>query len=154
MPKHKSITNDTLANKMLAKHPKFNAMYYKKYTYTFANDGSSKGLKLVTEPKDTELVSVRVSRQVNKEKVHGHNIERNEDKISIWDKRGQTVNTSKLLETRDHYTGNTNYPFLQLSVRQNRKDFGILVDDIDFAINVLNQGKNNIQEEIDNLKQS
>ena len=137
MPKHKSITKDTLANKLLAKHPKFNAMYYEKYK-----------LKLGTEK---ELASVRIARQINKDKLHGHTIERNEDTISIWDMRG---NYSDVLKTSDHFTGDTHYPFIKLSVRQNRKDFGLLVEDIDFAINVLNQVKKNIQEEIDNLKQS
>ncbi len=137
MPKHKSITNDTLANEMLAKHPKINAMYSKRYK-----------LKLGTEQ---ELARVRVARKINKDKLHGHTIERNEDTISIWDMRG---NYSDVLKTDDHFTGDTNYPFIKLSVRRNRKDFGLLVEDIDYAINVLNQVKNNIQKEIDNLKQS
>ena len=132
MPKHKSITKDTLANKLLAKHPKFNAMYYKKYK-----------LKLGTEQ---ELASVRIARQINKDKLHGHTIERNEDTISIWDLRGSY---SDVLETPDHFTGNTNYPFIKLSVRRNRKDFGLLVEDIDFAIEVLQEVQAEIHKQID-----
>tara|TARA_Y100000996_G_C22030990_1_gene440864 strand:+ start:82 stop:480 length:399 start_codon:yes stop_codon:yes gene_type:complete len=132
MPKHKSITKDTLANKLLAKHPKFNAMYYKKYK-----------LKLGTEQ---ELASVRIARQINKDKLHGHTIERNEDTISIWDLRG---NYSDVLKTSDHFTGDTNYPFIKLSVRRNRKDFGLLVEDIDYAIEVLQEVQAEIQKQID-----
>ena len=134
---HKSILTDTLAKAMLKKHPKFAGMYFKKYK-----------LNLGTEH---ELASVRIARQINKDKAYGQTIERNEDTISIWDMRG---NYSDVLKTSDHFTGDTHYPFIKLSVRQNRKDFGLLVEDIDYAINVLNKVKKNIQEEIDNLKQS
>ena len=132
MPKHKSITNDTLANKMLAKHPNLNAMYYKKYK-----------IKLGTEQ---ELASVRIARKINKDKLHGHTIERNEDTISIWDMRGDYAD---VLKTSDHFTGDTHYPFIKLSVRQNRKDFGLLVEDIDFAIEVLQEVQAEIQKQID-----
>ena len=133
MPKHKSITNDTLANKMLAKHPNLNAMYYKKYK-----------IKLGTEQ---ELASVRIARKINKDKLHGHTIERNEDTISIWDLRG---NYSDVLESYDLFTGDTNYPFVKLSVRRNREDLSLLVKDIDFAIQVLQE----VQAEIKKQKES
>ena len=133
LSKHKSITKDTLANKLLAKHPKFNAMYYKKYK-----------LKLGTEQ---ELASVRIARQINKDKLHGHTIERNEDTISIWDLRGRY---SDVLESRDLYTGDTNYPFVKLSVRRNREDLSLLVKDIDFAIQVLQE----VQAQIKKQKES
>ena len=131
MPKHKSIQSDELANKMLAKHPKFNAMYYKKYSLYLGDENP--------------LARVRVARNINKDKLHGHTIERNEDTISIWDLRGRY---SHVLKSDDHYTGDNNYPFLKLSVRKNRKDLGILVDDINFAIQVLQEVQATLKKEI------
>jgi hypothetical protein len=131
MAKHKTILNDKLANSMLKKHPKFAGMYYKKLK-----------LNLGTEH---ELASVRIARHINKEKVHGHTVEMNEDTISIWDLRGSLPADTEGVS--NSYTGNTQYPLVKLSVRANRKDLGLLVDDIDFAIQVLQEVQADIKKE-------
>jgi len=131
MAKHKTILNDKLANSMLKKHPKFAGMYYKKLK-----------LNLGTEH---ELASVRIARHINKEKVHGHTVEMNEDTISIWDLRGSLAADTQGVS--NSYTGNTQYPLVKLSVRANRKDLGLLVDDIDFAIQVLQEVQADIKKE-------
>jgi len=131
MAKHKTILNDKLANSMLKKHPKFAGMYYKKLK-----------LNLGTEH---ELASVRIARHINKEKVHGHTVEMNEDTISIWDLRGSLPADTQGVS--NSYTGNTQYPLVKLSVRANRKDLGLLVDDIDFAIQVLQEVQADIKKE-------
>ena len=131
MAKHKTILNDKLANSMLKKHPKFAGMYYKKLK-----------LNLGTEH---ELASVRIARHINKGKLHGHTVEMNEDTISIWDLRGSLPTDTEGVS--NSYTGNTQYPLVKLSVRANRKDLGLLVDDIDFAIQVLQEVQADIKKE-------
>jgi hypothetical protein len=130
---HKSILTDTLAKAMLKKHPKFAGMYFKKYK-----------LNLGTEH---ELASVRIARQINKDKAYGQTIERNEDTISIWDLRGSLPTDTEGVS--NSYTGNTQYPFVKLSVRANRKDLGLLVDDIEFAIQVLQEVQADIKKQKD-----
>ena len=133
MPKHKAITIDPLANKMLKKHPKFKSMYYKKYKFE--------------EGKDVVAVE-RLQRDIYQEKLSRGIVEYNSDDILIWDKRGQI---SGYEYEKGDYTGNTDAPLLKLSVRTNRKDLGLLEHDIDYAVRVLEKIKADIVAERDTL---
>tara|TARA_R100000995_G_C3477956_1_gene122069 strand:- start:1103 stop:1513 length:411 start_codon:yes stop_codon:yes gene_type:complete len=133
MPKHKAITIDPLANKVLKKHPKFKSMYYKPYKFEEGND---------------VVATARLQRDIYQEKLRGGIVEYNSDDILIWDKRGHI---SGYEYEKGDYTGNTSAPLLKLSVRTNRKDLGLLEHDIDYAVRLLEAIKADIKLEANKL---
>lgn len=141
MPKHKAITIDPLANKMLKKHPKFKSMYYKGYKF------KEKFISPNTNEEVEEVVATaRLQRDIYQEKLRGGIVEYNSDDILIWDRRGQI---SGYEFEKGDWTGNTNAPLLKLSVRTNRKDLGLLEHDIDYAVRLLEAIKADIVAERD-----
>ena len=139
MPKHKAITIDPLANKMLKKHPTFNSLYQKRYEFDFGTEHV--------------LASAAVRRDIHKWTDKGRTFENNSDEILIWDRRGKlpygTEGDNKYLGGA--YTGKTDSAFVKLSVRTNRKDLGLLAEDIDYAVDILNQIKAEIKQEANKL---
>ena len=139
MPKHKAITIDPLANKMLKKHPTFNSLYQKRYEFDFGTEHV--------------LASAVVRRDIHQWKDKGRTFENNSDEILIWDRRGKlphgTEGNSKYLGGA--YTGKTDSAFVKLSVRTSRQDLGLLAEDIDYAVDILKQIKAEIKQEANKL---